>query len=315
VDDEGIRCCYHGWHFDVQGRCTDQPCEPQHGLHRHKIRQPWYPVEDRYGLVFAYLGPTARKPALPRWDIFENLPADEKLFATGSSFSVGGDDSVTVLPWNWLQDWENTMDPFHVQVLHSTFTASQFAAEMAVMPKVKYELTELGMRYSAYRQLPDGREMDRNSPAIFPNILSTPDVQLQPGASTTMGWVVPVDDMNHRRFHVMRVPAASDPLVTRPRQMYTEQGRPKAWIDMTEQERQSWPSDWEAQSGQGPITLHSEEHLATTDQGIVMLRRLLRKQIRIVQEGGDPIGVNLRADAPVQNVESGNFYRPVRAEA
>lgn len=313
VDDDGIRCCYHGWQFDVQGRCIDQPCEPKGGLHKDKVRQPWYPVEERYGLVFAYMGPPAKMPDLPRWDIFENLPDDEKLFATDSSFSVGGDDSVTVLPWNWLQDWENTLDPFHVQVLHSTFTAAQFAKEMAVMPKVVYEHTELGMRYVAHRDLPDGREMERRSPAIFPNIISTPDVHLKAGPNTTMGWVVPVDDTHHRRFHVMRVPADSDPYVTRPRQMYTEQ-RPKAWIDMTEMEHQQWPSDWEAQGGQGPITLHTEEHLATSDQGIAMLRRLMRKQIRLVQEGGDPIGVTFDADTPSE-VGAGNYFRTLTAEA
>ncbi|WP_245961247.1 Rieske 2Fe-2S domain-containing protein [Neopusillimonas maritima] len=313
VDDEGIRCCYHGWQFDVQGRCIDQPCEPERGLHRDKVRQPWYPVEERYGLVFAYMGPPDKTPDLPRWDIFEDLPAEVKLFATDSSFSVGGDDSVKILPWNWLQDWENTLDPFHVQVLHSTFTATQFAKEMAVMPKVSYEMTEHGIRYTAYRQLPDGRELDRRSPAIFPNIISTPDVHLQAGLSTTMGWVVPVDDTHHRRFHVMRVPADSDPSVTRPRQMYTEQNRPKRWIDMTEEERQQWPSDWEAQCGQGPITLHSEEHLGTTDQGIAMLRRLMRKQIRLVQEGKDPIGVSFGDESP-RVVGSGNFFRAAESE-
>jgi phenylpropionate dioxygenase-like ring-hydroxylating dioxygenase large terminal subunit len=313
VDDHGIRCCYHGWHFDVEGRCTDQPCEPGGGLHKDRIRQPWYPVQERYGLVFAYMGPAHRKPVLPQWDVLEELRDDEKLFATGSSFSVGGDDSVKVLPWNWLQDWENTLDPFHVQVLHSTFTAAQFAAEMALMPEVNYEYTHHGVRYVAHRKLADGRELDRKSPAILPNMLSTPDVHLLPGEATTMAWVVPLDDTHHRRLHVMRVPADSDPFVTRPRQMYMEQSRPKPWIEMSEEERQSWPSDWEAQSGQGRITLHSEEHLGTTDQGIAMLRRLMRKQIRLVQEGGDPLGVSFDPDAPPTEVGSGNFFRPARA--
>src|SRR3954463_3121556 len=74
VDDKGIRCCYHGWQFDVEGRCLDMQCEPQNGARvRDRIRQPWYPVEDLYGLVFAYMGPPEKKPVLPRWDIMENL--------------------------------------------------------------------------------------------------------------------------------------------------------------------------------------------------------------------------------------------------
>ncbi len=59
---------------------------------------------------------------------------------------------------------------------------------------------------------------------------------------------------------------------------------------MTEEEHQKFPGDWEAQVGQGPITFHSEEHLAASDKGIIMLRRLLKQQIKVVQDGGDPLG-------------------------
>jgi phenylpropionate dioxygenase-like ring-hydroxylating dioxygenase large terminal subunit len=309
VDDNGIRCCYHGWQFDVEGRCLDQPCEPNGGANRERIRQPWYPVEERYGLAFAYMGPPAKKPLLPRWDALEDLAPDESIFATDSSFSVGGDDSVKILPWNWLQDWENSTDPWHVYILHTSFSGSQFAPEMQVKPQVTWEYTELGIKYVAYRKLPDGRELDRVSPLMFPNATSTPDVELEPGPTTTVGWVVPVDDTHHRRFHSMKVPKN---LKGRPRQMYTEK-RDKPWIDMTEAERQRNPSDWEAQGSQGPITLHSEEHLATSDKGIAMLRRLLRQQIRRVQEGGDPIGVTFDARNALFKTEGGNFFRQAAA--
>src|SRR5580698_5060044 len=69
VEERGIRCCYHGWLFDVQGNCLEQPCEPDGGRHREKARQPWYPLEEKYGLVFAYLGPPSKQPLLPRYDI------------------------------------------------------------------------------------------------------------------------------------------------------------------------------------------------------------------------------------------------------
>jgi len=57
VEERGIRCCYHGWLFDTQGRCLEQPCEPEGGLKRDRVRQPWYPVEERYGLIFVYMDP------------------------------------------------------------------------------------------------------------------------------------------------------------------------------------------------------------------------------------------------------------------
>ena len=79
VDENGIRCPYHGWHYDVEGRCLDQPCEPQDSTHKNRVRQPWYPVEELYGLVWAYLGPPEKKPVLPHWDLFEDLKPDEKI--------------------------------------------------------------------------------------------------------------------------------------------------------------------------------------------------------------------------------------------
>src|SRR5260221_216389 len=57
VEERGIRCCYHGWLYDVAGRCLEQPCEPNGGGKRGNIRQPWYPIQERYWLVFAYMGP------------------------------------------------------------------------------------------------------------------------------------------------------------------------------------------------------------------------------------------------------------------
>lgn len=309
VDENGIRCCYHGWQFDTEGRCIDQPCEPQGGIHRHKVRQPWYPVQERYGLVFAYMGPPEKKPVLPKWDALENRTDNEIVVATDSSFSVGGDDSIKILPWNWLQDWENSTDPWHVYVLHSSFSGTQFAKELAVRPEITWHYTELGLEYQALRGLPDGRRLKRVSPMLFPSIISTPDVQLAPGRTTTVGWVVPVDNKTHRRFHAMVIPKD---FKGRPPQMYVEQ-RDKAWIDMSEAERQTSPGDWEAQMSQGEITLHEEEHLATSDRGIVMLRRMLRDQIKAVQEGRDPVGVTFDESKALFRTGGGNFFLEAQA--
>ena len=65
VEADGIRCPYHGWLFAADGRCLDQPCEPDRGRNRESYRQPWYPVVEYHGLVFAYLGPAERQPCSP----------------------------------------------------------------------------------------------------------------------------------------------------------------------------------------------------------------------------------------------------------
>jgi hypothetical protein len=77
---------------------------------------------------------------------------------------------------------------------------------------------------------------------------------------------------------------------------------------MTPGERRDMPGDLEAQGGQGPVTLNSEEHLVTSDRGIIMLRRLLLEQIRAVGTGTDPIGVNFDPDKQIVAIPSGNFY-------
>ena len=125
VDEHGIRCCYgceNGNEWSRGGEIGMVWMSPN-----HMSITPWYPVQELYGLVFAYMGPLEKKPVLPRWDALEGLAPDEKIFATDSSFSVGGDDSVKIVPCNWLQDWENRTDAFHVSILHSSFSGEQFA--------------------------------------------------------------------------------------------------------------------------------------------------------------------------------------------
>ena len=93
VEEDGIRCCYHGWKFDVEGHCLEQPCEPEMGKRRGRVRQPWYPVEERYGLIFAYMGPPDRQPVLPRYDCLETMDEGEFVDADDTSIGSGGDAS------------------------------------------------------------------------------------------------------------------------------------------------------------------------------------------------------------------------------
>jgi hypothetical protein len=83
----------------------------------------------------------------------------------------------------------------------------------------------------------------------------------------------------------------------------------KTWSQMSLEDRQDEPNDYEAQAGQGPISLHSEEHLATSDRGIAMQRRSLEQNIKRVMEGGDPDGVIFDPARELVHVPSGNFFR------
>jgi hypothetical protein len=189
-----------------------------------------------------------------------------------------------------------------VQVLHSTFSVVQFVKEFEVMPTVDFEYIDNGVIYKAYRKLDDGREVDRVSTWMAPNIMSVPSVLLTEGRSNGLGFSVPVDDCHSRILMCMRMNPNFD------MRRGTGLSQMKRWSEMTLEERQDTPGDYEAQAGQGPISLHSEEHLATSDRGVAMQRRTLERDIKKVMEGGDPAGVWFDDDHVV-HVPSGNFYR------
>jgi nitrite reductase/ring-hydroxylating ferredoxin subunit len=304
VENEGIRCCYHGWLFAVDGRCLEQPCEPNGGVNLGNARQPWYPVQERYGLVWAYMGPPDRMPLLPRFDCIEPLDDGEVYVANDTSIGSHGDpNGPEVVPYSWLHMNDNVMDPFHVQVLHSTFSVTHFVREFEVMPTVKFDAIASGVTYSAYRKLDDGREVDRVSTWLLPNIMSVPNVQLEEGRSNGLGFSVPVDDTHSRILFTMRAAPGAD------RRRGTGLVNLKPWSQMTIEERQDAPGDYEAQAGQGPVSLHSEEHLVTSDRGIAMQRRMLEREIKRVMDGEHPLGVTFTPEHEMVHVPSGNFYR------
>lgn len=302
VEEEGIRCCYHGWLFAVDGTCLNQPCEPEGGLRRDVARQPWYPVEERYGLVFAYMGPLEKKPVLPRYDILENLQEGEFIEVDDSGFVAHGDPAASpCVPFHWLQNWENIVDPYHVYVLHATFSGIQFAEDFKLLPRVDFEKAGAGVIYRAWRDLPDGRLLERVNSALLPNVSAIPMLDLAAGPAQQIGWHVAMDDTSFRGFFAVRTRKAGN---FSPLKMHNG----KSWTELSENERQDYPGDFEAQFSQGRITLHSEEHLATSDRGIGMLRRMVRQQITRVAEGGDPEGVHFDEKEALLHVLSGNFY-------
>ncbi len=305
VESEGIRCCYHGWLFAVDGSCVEQPCEPGGGQHRDKCRQPWYPVQERYGLVFAYMGPLDAMPPLPQYDVLEDLGADEELQQEDQSFYIGGGVSQEkpIAPYSWLQNFENVMDPFHVVILHSRFSGVQFREQMAAMPAVEWEQCDHGVMYRSVRQTKEG-SLTRITQTLLPNVRIVPSIELVPGKGREVAWLVPVDSHHHRTFGVARVLKSEEPLYTRRSRAAVFEG--KTWWEMTEDEHKRFPGDYEAQSTQGSIPAHSDEHLATSDKGLVMLRRMLARQIRVVQEGGTPQGAN--QDGAMVSVKAGNFF-------
>jgi phenylpropionate dioxygenase-like ring-hydroxylating dioxygenase large terminal subunit len=303
VESRGIRCCYHGWLFAADGQCLEQPCEPGGGRALGVCRQPWYPVEERYGLAFAYLGPLARKPQLPRYNVLEQLSAGEWIEADDSSIGSGG---PAIVPCNWLQHFENVMDPFHVPVLHGSFSGPQFTALMGQLPKVTFEQTSQGVMSTQLRQLEGGDVFRRVTEVVLPTLRVVPSPrvgQYQPVES--IGWVLPIDDTHFRIYVAGRVREAG--ALGRTRSTFNG----KTWFELTSPEHQRFPGDFEAQVSQGPVTLHSQEHLVSSDRGVAMLRRMLEKEIARVAAGEDPIGTNVGGTDPMVTLQAGNYRESV----
>ncbi len=301
VEERGIRCCYHGWLFDTQGHCLERPCEPaDKQTPPAHYRQPWYPVRERYGLVFAYLGPPDLEPVLPTYDILEDVAAGFELIADGTSIGSGG---PVIMPCNWFQTHENVMDPLHVFVLHSNFSSQQFGELMAIRPEIEFESTQHGVLSHQYRKFPDGRVLDRVTEVIQPTLRIVADPTLNRfGPADNISWTLPIDDTNTRIFTAMKWPEGEPFLIGTPRPMYGG----KTWFELDEQGHQRFPGDYEAQVSQGEITWHSEEHLATSDKGIGLFRRQFRAAVRSVASGEDPPGILRDDDRPVR-VRAGNF--------
>ena len=300
IEERGIRCCYHGWLFDVEGHCLEMPCEPNPtGPQCGRVRQPWYPVEERYGLVFAYLGPTGKKPVLPRYECLEVMGPGEFVEADDSSIGSGG---IVIAPCNWLQHFENVVDPYHVPILHGTFSGPQFVEQMAAFPKVKFEYGPRGVKATSIRPGPNGKRFRRITEAIVPTLrlVANPRVA-QYGMVESIGWTLPIDDTHYRIYVAGRVKEKGE--LAKFKSRYNG----KTWAELSPEEHQKFPGDTEAQVGQGAITFHSDEHLMSSDQGVSMLRNLLRNQVDIVAKGGDPVGVAFDEASAYVKFDAGQF--------
>jgi nitrite reductase/ring-hydroxylating ferredoxin subunit len=301
IEREGVRCCYHGWLFDVEGRCLEMPCEPEDSTYKEKVRQPWYPCREYGGLVFAYLGPLAKIPVFPRFDVVET--GDGVVIPDATSYGLGGG---VVLDCNWLQIYENVMDPFHVAVLHSTFSGGQFSSAMNLRPQVTWEPTAHGVSSTQRRELEGGRVFRRVTEILLPNIRIVPSV----GAGDSdgferaghIGWIVPIDDRHTRMYSLLRVPLRDGQPAFPPRARYNG----KLWAELTDEEHHRMPGDKEAQVSQGPIAIHANEHLATSDRGVIMTRKMLKAAIDAVARGDDPPGIVRDPQRDVVTTIAGN---------
>jgi nitrite reductase/ring-hydroxylating ferredoxin subunit len=205
LENGGLRCLYHGWLYSRDGRCLEQPAEPEHSRFHAKIRHTSYPCEVRNGIVFAYLG-GGDPPPFPDYDCF--TAPDDFTFAFKGLWEC-----------NWLQGVEGGIDPSHVSFLHRFLqedprevygqqfreevtgtgkTLSQLVGEN-YRPDIEVEPTDYGLRVFAVRALGEELRHVRITNLLFPNAFTVPF-----GNSMVFTqWLVPVDDENHYWYLIL----------------------------------------------------------------------------------------------------------------
>jgi phenylpropionate dioxygenase-like ring-hydroxylating dioxygenase large terminal subunit len=288
VEERGLRCCYHGWLYDVEGKILEMPLEPANNPFLKQIQHPCYPVHEFGGLTFAYMGPPDRMPEFPIYDVWKN---DGGTLKARMGPRVGGPVNC-----NWLQAEENLMDALHTFWLHTLHSGAQFPSEVyGINPDdLKYEETEMGMRFVLARKLPSGKWWELIWEMIMPlnvHLVYTDEPKTERVSAVT--YCVPVDDTHQLGASIRLVSENHNDQLTG-RERLAPGGRKDTSYEYT----QRHPDDKEAVEGQGPIALHGLEHLVTSDKGVIMFRRVLRTAIQAMNRGEDPKGImrdNLRA--------------------
>jgi 5,5'-dehydrodivanillate O-demethylase len=273
----GLRCAYHGWKFDCTGQCVDQPAEPPDSTFKERVRVTAYPVRELGGLVWAYLGPEPA-PLLPRFDLLVRDDLDREI-------------GFAEIPCNWLQIMENSVDPVHAEHLHGVHAnyvlASQGKPQMRVRhhARTAFDVFEYGIvkRRLLAGQTEDVDDWRTGHPILFPTILTVgTDAQAQ------FQFRVPIDDERTMHWWYLtrhRQPGAGpQTIIPLDEFLYRhENGRFMVETAMG-QDIMAWITA-------GPVMDRATEKLATSDEGIILYRRVLEEQLDKLERGQDPMGV------------------------
>jgi 5,5'-dehydrodivanillate O-demethylase len=301
--NDGIRCPYHGWEFGHQGQCLDQPNEPEKSAFKSKIKTPAYAVVEMGGVFWAYLGPAESKPLLPRLDGF---------VAEGTVRMLGR----AVVPCNWLQIMENSLDPVHTEWLHGhtyEFVKEQKGQTHKVAISAHHEkiaFREFDHGITKHRlltgQSEDCDDWKVGHPIVFPNILSVGAGDEKFNSRYYAFQIrVPMDDTHTMHLWYTayvppkgyKVPAHLLDKVYTYEVPYLDKNGDYILDNVDAQDIMAWIT-------QGAIADRTEENLGASDNGIALYRRVLRREIKKVEEGVDPMftfrdpAQNVRIDLP-----------------
>jgi len=305
----GLRCAFHGWLFDVTGRCLDTPAEPEGSRLCGNIRQKAYPVVERSGILFAYMG-AGEPPAFPHLDCFA-APATH-------TFAFKG-----MIDCNWLQSLEVGIDPAHTSFLHrffhdeepergygKLFRDKSIDSDLPMTrimrefprPRIEVEATDYGMRVITLRRISDASTHVRVTNLLFPHGFTIP----MSSEMTITQWHVPIDDTRHYWYAIFTsfgAPVDRDEMRRQRLELYElpdyvpRKNRSNDYgFDAREQEHATFTGmgtdinvhdQWACES-MGAIQDRTREHLGQSDKAISAYRRILRSAIEAAGDGGRP---------------------------
>jgi phthalate 4,5-dioxygenase oxygenase subunit len=329
-EGDGLRCPFHGWKFEVTGRCLETPAEPASLGMCDRVRQRSYPVLEKSGILFAWFAEEGKMPPpFPEFDCFA-APASH-------TFAFKG-----LWHCNWLQAFEVGIDPAHPSFLHRflndapleaigdnaagkqfrSASAGEFAGEKWPMtrimrefhqPDISFEPRPWGLQLTALRRMTEELTHVRITHAIFPHTFVIPLSE----TLTITQMHVPVDDEHTYWYSVFTSfagPVDKEAMRSQRLQFISlpdyipKSGRHNNWgYNPDEQRTRTYlgmgeedinvHDQWAVES-MGAIQDRTREHLGTSDRVIMANRRMLVKAIETVQAGGIPPGVADVALAP-----------------
>ena len=282
VEQDCIRCFYHGWKYDGTGQCVEQPAEEESFTKKVKIRS--YPTYEYLGLIFAYLGEAAAPP-FPRYSELE----EEGVIDVGSY----------IRRCNYFNTLENGIDQVHVPFTHAKSNFTKFGLNWDI-PKITAAETEYGIAMIGTRS----NGVARVNHYLMPNILyikGSPESSKE-GWREAFAWRVPVDDLSHRSFNLALVRVTGEAA-----ERYRERRRQRQELlsqlpganevaaqvlagklnvhDLEERPDIVNIQDHVSQEGQGAIPNRDAERLGRSDVAVILLRQIWQRELRALAEG------------------------------
>jgi phthalate 4,5-dioxygenase oxygenase subunit len=299
----GLRCVYHGWKFDVDGNCVDQPSEPPTSSYKEKIKQVAYPAREWGGFIWVYMGPAEQMPEMPDFE-WGSLPASHRWQAKWYYEA------------NYAQGVEGELDSAHTGFLHDTKTpAADMAAAMAEAstywagdkaPALTVEQTDYGFYYGSRRRYAEGSYYWRVTQFMLPFFAIIP----MPKWPISCRAYVPIDDENTMVFNTSynadapltaedKAPleAGLGPAPTLIPGTFMPQlnARNHYGIDREVQRNRTFTGipginnqDRAIVEGMGPICDRWNEHLGTSDIAVIAMRRRLLDEAKALENGITP---------------------------